>query len=164
MSRQCEKKSVPGIAIPGGGLTETGRAALQAMEHPHCVSCSPDSILRLGLSFQRQGESGIVSTFACGPEFQSYPGVLHGGIVALTVDSAMVQCLFAFGIVAVTAELSIRYRVPLFTGTSAVVSAQITSMSHDLFQLTASVFQNGILKVEASGKFLARDSHEMALG
>ena len=40
----------------------------------------------------------------------------------------------------------------------------ITSMSHDLLQLTASVFQNGILKVEASGKFLARDSHEIAPG
>jgi hypothetical protein len=42
---------------------------------------------------------------------QGYDGILHGGIIASPFDSAMVNCLFARGIVALTAEFKVRFKL-----------------------------------------------------
>ena len=58
----------------------------------------------LGLRFEPQADGSVAAYFACAPNYQGYPGRLHGGVVSMLLDAAMTNCLFARGIQAVTGE------------------------------------------------------------
>jgi len=49
----------------------------------------------------------LKANFQCKPIFQGYPDQLHGGVISAVMDAAMMNCLFARGITADTARLSI---------------------------------------------------------
>jgi acyl-coenzyme A thioesterase PaaI-like protein len=88
--------------------------------------------------------------------FQGYPGQLHRGVITSLLDGAMTNCLFAYGIEAVTGELVVRFLRPAVTDRMAGVSARITKVSHRLHILAAELTQEHMLVAKAQGKFLKR--------
>ena len=128
--------------------------ALGAAVHPHCVACSSANACGLGLRYVRTGDSSVEATFNCKADYEGYPNVVHGGIVALLVDSAMMNCLFAAGRVAMTAQLTIRYHEPVLIGHTARIRAQIRRSTGRFHLLEATIVQDDNAKVTAAGKFL----------
>jgi len=127
-------------------------------EHPMCLVCGEQNPNGLKLKFKVQADGSVVAVFNCSPQLQSYPNVLHGGVISAILDSGMVNALFAIGIVAVTATLEIRYLAPTVTGRFAKVRAWIESAAaHPLYLQRAELIQDGKLLVEAKAKFLVRD-------
>jgi acyl-coenzyme A thioesterase PaaI-like protein len=128
-------------------------------EHPMCVVCGPRNPSGLKLKFKVQPDGSVTSVFDCLPVLQSYPNVLHGGIISAILDSAMVNALFAIDIVAVTATLELRYRAPTVTGRFAMVRAWIESdNAYPLYLQRAELIQDGKVMVEAKAKFLVREA------
>jgi acyl-coenzyme A thioesterase PaaI-like protein len=127
--------------------------SVRDIAHPGCVACSPTSPIGLRLSFQ-ETPHGVRTTFECATTFEGYPGVLHGGIIATILDGAMVNALFARGYQAVTAELLVRFRVPVAVQRKAVVEAHVARDLFPLFMTEASLTQDGQLKATASAKFM----------
>ena len=68
----------------------------------------------------------------------------------------MTNCLFAHGIVAVTAELSVRFRDPVRTDAFSRITARITRFSSPLHVGEAELEQEGRVKARAAGKFMER--------
>jgi acyl-coenzyme A thioesterase PaaI-like protein len=108
----------------------------------------------LGLEFYVTADGGVEASFNCGKIFQGYPDVLHGGVISALLDGAMTNCLFAKNVVAVTAELVVRYRHPTVTDVSATVRAWVASEQSPLFEMAAELVQNGQVKATAKAKFL----------
>jgi len=132
---------------------------VHAREHPMCVVCSPHNPNGLKLKFKVHPDGSVVAVFDCLAALQSYPNVLHGGIICAILDSAMVNALFAIDIVAVTATLEVRYRAPTAIGRFAMVRAWIESdNAYPLYLLRAELVQDGKVTVEAKAKFLVRDA------
>jgi acyl-coenzyme A thioesterase PaaI-like protein len=132
---------------------------VHAQEHPMCVVCSPQNPNGLRLKFKVQPDGSVTSVFDCLPVLQSYPDVMHGGVISAILDSAMVNALFAIGIVAVTATLEVRYLAPTVTGRFATVRAWIESANaHPLYLQRAELIQDGKVMVEAKAKFMVRDA------
>ena len=128
-------------------------------EHPMCVVCGPRNPSGLKLKFKVQPDGAVTSVFDCLPVLQSYPNVLHGGVISAILDSAMVNALFAIGIVAVTATLELRYLAPTVTGRFAMARAWTESAdAHPLYLQRAELIQDGKVMVEAKAKFLVRDA------
>ena len=119
--------------------------------HPRCVVCSRSG---LGLEFQVQSDNSVTASFDCHENFEGFAGVLHGGIISAIADGAMTNCLFAYGITAVTAELNVRFRHPIELGAPLMVTARITSRAESLFIVEAELTQAGQLKAKATGKFM----------
>lgn len=128
--------------------------ALQRQAHPFCVACSNDNPSGFHLKFTRIDSDTVEAGFACRGDYEGYPGLLHGGVVALLVDSAMTNCLFARGCVAVTAELYIRYSEPILTLTPATIRARRVRAAHGLHYLETEIIQLGRAKVTAAGTFM----------
>jgi len=63
----------------------------------------------LGLKFYKHEDGTIVGNFFADPKFEGYSGIIHGGIVATLLDSAMTHCLLMKDIPALTGRLSIKY-------------------------------------------------------
>jgi acyl-coenzyme A thioesterase PaaI-like protein len=104
-------------------------------------------------------EDGYVEArLECPSVLQGYDGILHGGVTSSLLDGAMTNCLFAHGVVAVTAELRVRFRDPIPVQLPLLVRAAICDSKPPLYVLEAWIMQGGKVKAKAKGKFMARAS------
>ena len=122
--------------------------------HPRCVVCGTHNARGWRLKFVEDADGGISAAVDCSPRWQGYPSRLHGGAIAMLLDAAMTHCLFAHREVAVTAELCVRYREAVITGSPARVRAWLVHSSPRLHQLRAELSQAGRVKAVATGKFM----------
>lgn len=66
----------------------------------------------------------------------------------------MVNCLFAHKIVAVTVELKVRFRHPIIIHAPVIIRAELRDSREQLYTLNSQVTQHGIVKAQATGKFM----------
>lgn len=127
--------------------------------HPFCFACSCANPLGLAVSCVVGPDGGVSASFLPHGVLEGYPGVLHGGLVATLLDAVMTQCLFARGIRAMTADLSVRYRLPVLVAEEVTVRAWPESDRHGLFTLQGQIVQEGRVKVRARARFIERPDH-----
>ena len=125
--------------------------------HPACFACRSADRGGLGLRFEQDADGGVAARFACDERYQGYPDRLHGGVVAMLLDAAMVHCLFARGICGVTAKMEIRYRHPVMLNVPATVRARVESDARSLYILKAEIVQDGRVRAQAEGLFAEGD-------
>lgn len=100
-----------------------------------CGSLNPDG---LQLSFPAPDASGVVRTgFAVPARYQSWAGVVHGGVVALLLDEAVGWAAWHAGRPGVTARLEVRYREPLRVGEEVEVCGRVDRSRRSLAYVTA---------------------------
>jgi uncharacterized protein (TIGR00369 family) len=128
--------------------------ATRSRAHCHCIVCSPTHDHGLNVQFEIAADGSVETRFDCSRTYQGYDDVLHGGIIATLLDSAMVHCLFAHGRRALTAELNIRFREPVLTDCPAEVRARIQQEARHITILQSELIQDGRLKVVGTGKFM----------
>jgi uncharacterized protein (TIGR00369 family) len=132
-------------------------AAVRAVEHPRCVLCGLANPHGLRLAFEVQHDGSVVADVPCREVLQGYAEALHGGVISALLDAAMTHLLFSRGIVAVTAELTVRFLAPARLGHNALVRALLEqSSSHLLYRVRGELVQDGTLVARASAKFLAQ--------
>jgi acyl-coenzyme A thioesterase PaaI-like protein len=94
----------------------------------HCFACGDANPIGMHLDDIRREGDQVLATLHPRPEFQSYPGVLHGGLSATALDEVMGwSAILLAGIWAATATMEVRYRaqipvdrpLPLVAGISA---------------------------------------------
>jgi acyl-coenzyme A thioesterase PaaI-like protein len=77
----------------------------------HCFACGDDNPIGMHLDDIRRDGDRVLATLHPRPEFQSYPGVLHGGLSATALDEVMgYASILLAGIWAATATMEVRYR------------------------------------------------------
>lgn len=150
--------SVAAVAAP----TDAALRALCAREHPACFACRPVTQGGLGLRFGVQADGSVAADWICPPGGESYAGIVHGGLLATALDSAMVHALFARGIVARTGELNVRYRHPVRAGELLEVRAWLRRCFGPLHELEAEIRGDGVVRVRARAKFMATEPADRA--
>ena len=129
-------------------------------QHPHCIVCSQAADCGLGLRFRSLPDGSVEAQFACPARYQGYEGMLHGGVTSSLLDGAMTNCLFAHGLVAVTAEMTVRFRHPIAIREPLLVRASITRSQSPLHIVEAKIIQAGQVKAKAQGKFMEKANGE----
>ena len=61
--------------------------------HPNCFACSSQNGAGLQLKFHKDEDGTVFGKFLADPKFEGYSGIIHGGIIATLLDSAMTHCL-----------------------------------------------------------------------
>ena len=108
-------------------------------EDHRCFGCAPGNPHGLGLTFERAGES-LWTDFDLGHHYESYPGVVHGGIVALICDETMGNLIvLRDGSPAVTTSLRMRYVGAVHVGLPHRVTATFTGGTPELIKTSAEV-------------------------
>lgn len=159
ISRRTETtQGGPSEATPSPRQLET----IQEARHPCCCVCGRVNPDGLHLDFAVCSDGSVEARFQGSARFQGYPGLLHGGIVALLLDGAMTNCLFAHGHAGLTAELVIRFPHPALIDRQVTVRGWITRARPPLFEAAAALVQDGQIKAKATGKFLERPARTKA--
>jgi uncharacterized protein (TIGR00369 family) len=122
--------------------------------HAACVVCGAAN--PLGLHFTVDGDGSVVGDLTCHAGLQGYEGVVQGGVVAALLDSAMTNCLFARAVVAVTAEMTVRYSHPTSAGQTVRVRGWLVRAEPPLYRMQAEIVQNGRVTARAKATFFAR--------
>jgi len=84
----------------------------------YCFVCGRENPHGLKLEFYDQAPGVVVANYTVSPEYQGYPGVVHGGIIATMLDEATGRSVMRTSPsgFTVTSQLSIRYRKPVPVG------------------------------------------------
>jgi uncharacterized protein (TIGR00369 family) len=88
----------------------------------NCFVCGIANPIGLRLRFTDDGEHTAHAEFVVPEDYNGYPGVVHGGIVAAILDEVAGRAMLARGAeelrnLFVTMKLDVRYRRPTPTGT-----------------------------------------------
>jgi uncharacterized protein (TIGR00369 family) len=124
--------------------------------HENCFACGSNNGAGLRLKFDEKDDGSVVGYFTADPRFEGYSGIVHGGIIATLLDSAMSHCLFKKGIMALTGRLSIRYSCPIRVGTVVKLEGRIRKRVHKVFFLEAGAFVDGEKTAYAEGRYMLR--------
>jgi len=100
-----------------------------------------------------------ICTVTAEEAYAGYRNIFHGGITATLLDEIMIKSLLAENLYVVTAEMTVKYRRPVYTGDTLRFEGWKTGRRGSLF-LTAgrAVNQHAEVVAEASGKYIRPDS------
>lgn len=121
--------------------------------HRNCFACGSNNGVGLGLKFYKREDGTVFGNFFADPKYEGYSGIIHGGIIATLLDSAMTHCLLMEGIPALTGRLSIRYSNPIRTGAVVKLEARIVDQFHEMFILEGKALVDGKKVASAEAKY-----------
>ena len=132
--------------------------------HTNCFACGSNNGVGLRLNFHKQEDGSVSGNFFADPKFEGYSGIIHGGIIATLLDSAMTHCLLMKDIPALTGRLSIKYSTPIRTGTVVKLEAKIVDQFHGMFILEGRALVDGkkVASAEAKYRSMRRRVHQGA--
>jgi acyl-coenzyme A thioesterase PaaI-like protein len=79
-----------------------------------CFACGDDNPIGMHLEGIRREGDEVRATLRPRPEFQSYPGMLHGGLLATALDEMMgYAAILLAGAWNATARMEVRFRSPV---------------------------------------------------
>lgn len=95
------------------------------------------------------------SRFSLGYDYESYPGVIHGGIVATVLDEVLSQTVYrSLNNSAFTVGLRVRYGHPMETGVPHVAFGHIVRSNNILIRAVGRIERDsGGLIAAATGSF-----------
>jgi uncharacterized protein (TIGR00369 family) len=98
----------------------------EILAYKKCFVCGVEN--EIGLKAKFFDDNGVAKTeFITPSQFEGYKGLFHGGILATLLDEVMIKAVLARGIFAVTAEMTVRYKLPVPTGALVRFEGKIVS-------------------------------------
>jgi acyl-coenzyme A thioesterase PaaI-like protein len=141
-------------SLEASGMLPNRKGKIEDNSHRNCFACGFGNGVGLRLKFHRNEDGSVWGDFFAHPKFEGYSGILHGGIIATLLDSAMTNCLLMAKIPALTGRLSIKYSVPICTGLVVRLEAKILDKFHGVFLLEGKAFVKGNKVASAEAKYM----------
>jgi uncharacterized protein (TIGR00369 family) len=123
---------------------------------PSCFVCGPDNPRGLGLVFHENESGQMAAQWVPEREMEGYQGIVHGGLVSTVLDEAMAKVVDASGAEALTAELRVRFRKRVSSGSPVHVRGWIESRNKRVINTEAALTGvDGVELAHAWAVFLA---------
>ncbi len=121
----------------------------------YCFACGRDNHCGLKLSFN-YSNGRLTTEFIPSKIYQGYKDITHGGIITTVLDEAMIQAAIAEGIMPVTAEINVRFKMPLMANEKTIAEAEIIKKSSRLVEARSRLLKasNGTIIAEAYAKLI----------
>ena len=124
-----------------------------------CMVCGLENNFGLKASFYELENNEVVALFKPIEEYQSYPGILHGGIAAAILDETIGRAFLlndeaAWGY---TTELNIHYLkpIPINTAEDIKTTGRITKEEKNVAEGTGEIIlKGGIIAARAHAKYI----------
>ena len=98
----------------------------------------------------------VTATIQAVPQWQGYPGFLHGGMISTLLDAAMTHCLFHHGVEAMTASLNVRFLKPVPCADMLQLTAMLVERRRHVYLLEAEMGSSNQLLAKADASFICR--------
>jgi len=128
-----------------------------------CFGCGADNDEGLRMRFEPTAE-GSVCELALPERYQSWQGMIHGGVIALMLDEAVGWAGWHAGHPGLTGRLEVRYRRPLRLGERARVVGRVDRVRRTLVYTSAFIdrLSDGQRIAEATATLMATPAEIIA--
>jgi len=123
-------------------------------QQPTCFGCGPENPGGLHGSYVADGEQ-VRGTMVVTETMVGAPGRLHGGIMMAFLDEAMGLVCFVHGVEAMTANLNVDLRAPVYVGASLEQRAWLERREGRKWFIRGEVHWDGRLVAEARGLWIS---------
>jgi uncharacterized protein (TIGR00369 family) len=122
----------------------------------HCFGCGPLNDEGLRMKFEH-GPDNSVAEFVVSDRYQSWSGMVHGGVMALMLDEAVGWAAWHAGHPGVTGRLQVSYRRPLRLGEPVRVVGKVDRTRRTLVYASAYIEsrQDGSRIADATATLMA---------
>ena len=157
---EMTKEQVETLAGTAGGSSqrlrgEAPQRQLHARTQSLCFVCGQDNPAGMRVVFHHQRNGEMAAAWTPGSTWEGFSGIVHGGVVSTVLDEAMSKAVAAAGAEALTAELRIRYRRPVRSGTPFRIQGWVVRRTKRLIETEATITdQDGVEHAHAWGSFL----------
>ncbi len=118
---------------------EDGHALrLVAALNPHCVACGHQNPHGLQLTFRVDGNC-LTTEWVPGKDWESFQGVIHGGVISTVLDEAMSKAIITHGLEAFTVDLQVRFKQKLRTGEAVQIRGWVVQRKKRRITAEASI-------------------------
>jgi uncharacterized protein (TIGR00369 family) len=94
----------------------------------YCFLCGIENPIGLNLAFYDLDDGTVQVTFTPKEEHQSYPGVLHGGIICALLDETIGRTLVRLDLWAMTVSMNVRFIKPVPLGEPLTVVGELVNL------------------------------------
>ena len=98
---------------------------------------------------------GVACTFTVPDRYQSWAGMVHGGIVSLMLDEAVGWAAWHAELPGLTGRLEVRYRQPLKVGEEVLVRGRVEHVRRSLVYTSASITRGDDTIAECNATLMA---------
>ncbi len=130
----------------------------------YCAVCGIENPFGFEARFYETESNEVVAIFQTKFLQQSYPSRVHGGIISAMLDEIIGRALWIDDPdgLAVTVELSLRYKKPIPLDETLKCVGRITRNTRKIFEGTGEIYlPDGSVAVEAKGKYWKMTSKEI---
>ena len=103
----------------------------------HCFVCGVDNPHGLKINFASDGMGNVSAKTVFHSEFQSYPGIVHGGVISAVLDEAAGRAIVTGKrpeIVLVTGKLVVHFRKPVKINEPINIEGKLLSRQGRIYQ------------------------------
>lgn len=126
----------------------------EIIKYPNCFVCGNKNEIGLQAKFFYDGQKAISEVIAL-DKFEGYHGIYHGGIISTILDEIMIKAVLAEDIYVVTAEMTVRFKKPVYTGDKLKFTGWITNNKGRIYFTKGEVVnQSGEICATATGKYI----------
>jgi uncharacterized protein (TIGR00369 family) len=119
-----------------------------------CFGCSPHNPAGVQLQFTHHGD-GLRTVFRLGRAHESYPGVVHGGLLGVIVDEIMGNLIvLQTGEIPFTTGMRLRYVLPVVVGGQYECTARVRDTGSQLIHTESEIRdEHGALVLTATASY-----------
>lgn len=125
----------------GAMLQETNdsvpESRIGALAQSSCFACGPDNPRGLRLQFEKSEGGEMIAEWIPESSTEGFDGIVHGGIVSTVLDEAMAKAVVAAELEALTAELRVRFRRHVASGSVVKIRGWIDSRNKRIIKTEA---------------------------
>ena len=119
-----------------------------------CFVCGDKNEIGLQARFFWDGDKAVCD-IAATELYAGYKNIFHGGILSALLDEIMIKALLAQDLFVVTAEMTVRYRLPVYSGDRLHLEGRQTGGKGAVFFTEGTaVNQDGVVVATATGKYV----------
>jgi acyl-coenzyme A thioesterase PaaI-like protein len=130
----------------------------------NCFGCAEDNPKGLRMIFHAHDDGSLVSKLRLGKDYESFPGIVHGGIVATVMDEAMGRAVLdRTELPSVTVGMRVRYAQVMRSEIAYRVIARATRSADGLVYTEAELRdEQGALTASGTATFLSLTAERVA--
>jgi hypothetical protein len=130
----------------------------------NCFCCGRKNLKGLRINIEKHDEYSLIK---CNipSEYESYPGIVHGGIISTLLDEALWYAFYFKDIFTFTRKLSVTYKKSIPTNLPILVKGEVVKkLRGNLWSAKATIFdENDVVYAFAIGEFFESKNLENKL-
>lgn len=126
----------------------------EVARYKYCFVCGDQNESGLKARFFVQPDGSVASEYTVEKRFAGYDNIMHGGIAAALLDEVMIKAILKDDVLAVTAEMNVKFKAPVYVGQKMILSGKVIESKGRLYRTEGFAEVEGKVVAEATGTYI----------